>query len=139
MVKYWMASVSKEHTEHGVNGGFIQVCHGKKAPLQRMKKGDFIIIYSSRIKMSSTEKLQHFTAIGKVTDDETYSFQMTETFIPFRRNIEFYNCQESSIIPLIDQLDFIADKKFWGYPFRYGHFEISEKDFNLIASKMLQK
>lgn len=137
MIRYWIASVSKEHTEHGVEGKFIQVCHGKKAPLQRMKKGDHIIIYSSKIKMEDSEKLQRFTAIGKVMDDEVYSFQMTETFIPFRRNIEFYDCKECSIAPLIDQLDFIENKKFWGYPFRYGHFEISEKDFNLIASKML--
>ncbi|WP_336960082.1 EVE domain-containing protein [Chryseobacterium contaminans] len=137
MIRYWMASVSKEHTERGVEGSFIQVCHGKKTPLQRMKKGDYIIVYSSKIKMNSPEKLQSFTAIGKVMDEEVYSFQMTETFIPFRRNIEFYDCKECSIIPLIDQLDFIENKKFWGYPFRYGHFEISEKDFNLIASKMI--
>lgn len=136
MIRYWMASVSKEHTERGIEGKFIQVCHGKKAPLQRMKKGDYIIIYSSKIKMESSEKLQSFTAIGKVIDDEVYSFPMTETFIPFRRNIEFYDCKDCSIIPLIDQLDFIENKKFWGYAFRYGHFEISEKDFKLIASKM---
>lgn len=136
MIQYWMASVSKEHTERGVEGQFIQVCHGKKAPLQKMKKGDYIIVYSSKTTMSSSEKLQAFTAIGKVMDDDVYSFQMTETFIPFRRNIEFYDCKECSIIPLIDQLDFIENKKFWGYPFRYGHFEISEKDFKLIASKM---
>lgn len=136
MIQYWMASVSKEHTERGVEGQFIQVCHGKKAPLQKMKKGDYIIVYSSKTTMNSSEKLQAFTAIGKVMDDDVYSFQMTETFIPFRRNIEFYDCKECSIIPLIDQLDFIENKKFWGYPFRYGHFEISEKDFKLIASKM---
>ncbi|MBP2616268.1 EVE domain-containing protein [Chryseobacterium jejuense] len=137
MIRYWMASVSKEHTERGVEGNFIQVCHGKKAPLQRMKKGDYIIVYSSKIKMNSSEKLQNFTAIGKVMGEEVYSFQMTETFNPFRRDIEFYDCKECSIIPLIDQLDFIENKKFWGYPFRYGLFEISEKDFNLIASKMI--
>lgn len=136
MIQYWMASVSKEHTERGVEGQFIQVCHGKKTPLQKMKKGDYIIVYSSKTTMSNSEKLQAFTAIGKVMDDDVYSFQMTETFIPFRRNIEFYDCKECSIIPLIDQLDFIENKKFWGYPFRYGHFEISEKDFKLIASKM---
>ncbi|WP_160138757.1 EVE domain-containing protein [Chryseobacterium sp. c4a] len=136
MTRYWIASVSREHTELGVEGKFIQVCHGKKAPLQRMKKGDYIIVYSSKIKMSSPAKLQAFTAIGKIIEDEIYSFQMTETFIPFRRNVEFYDCKKCSIIPLIEELDFIENKKFWGYPFRYGHFEISEKDFNLIASKM---
>ena len=137
MKKYWIASLSKEHALLGAEGNFIQVCHGKKAPLQRMKKGDSIVVYSSKEKMNSTEKLQHFTAIGTVTDDLVYPFKMTDAFIPFRKNIAFYDCRECSILPLIDHLDFIENKKFWGYPFRYGHFEISEKDFNLIASNML--
>jgi hypothetical protein len=29
MIQYWMASVSKEHTERG-GRQIIQVCHGKK-------------------------------------------------------------------------------------------------------------
>jgi predicted RNA-binding protein len=137
MTRFWIASISKEHTLRGINGNFIQACHGKKAPLKRMSKGDYIVIYSSKTTMSSGEKYQKFTAIGKVTDDDTYSFQMTESFIPFRRNIRFYECDECSIIPLINELGFIENKKMWGYPFRYGFFEISEKDFSLIASKMI--
>jgi hypothetical protein len=35
-------------------------------------------------------------------------------------------------------LDFIKNKKAWGYPFRFGFFEISENDFNRITEKMLQ-
>lgn len=65
------------------------------------------------------------------------NFEITENFIPFRRNIAFLECEECSIILLIAELDFIENKKMCGYPFRYGFFEISEKDFNLIASKML--
>jgi len=137
-VKYWIATISKEHTQRGVNGGFIQVCHGKQAPLKRMKKGDYLIVYSSKISMEGNEKCQTFTAIGKVKDDEVYQFQMTENFKPFRRNIDFIECSESSIIPLINDLEFIPNKKSWGYPFRFGFFEIKENDFNLIASKILQ-
>ena len=48
-IKYWVATVSKEHTLRGVAGGFMQVCHGKQAPLKRMKKGDYLIVYSSKI------------------------------------------------------------------------------------------
>jgi len=42
-----------------------------------------------------------------------------------------------SILPLVDQLSFIKNKKYWGYAFRYGHFEIPEVDFKLIADNML--
>jgi hypothetical protein len=60
-------------------------------------------------------------------DEEALFLSNDKTFIPFRRNIEFYDCRECPIIPLIDELDFIENKKFWGYPFRYGHFEILKK------------
>lgn len=137
-VKYWIAAISKEHTLRGVNGGFIQVCHGKPGPLKRMKKGDFLLVYSSKITMEGKEKHQAFTAVGKVRDEEVYPFQMTENFRPFRRNIDFLECTEASILPLIEKLEFIPDKKSWGYPFRFGFFEINRNDFIFITSKMLK-
>ena len=136
--KYWIAAISKEHTMRGVNGGFIQVCHGKQAPLKRMKKGDYILVYSSKITMDGNEKCQKFTALGQVIDDEVYPFKMSENFIPFRRNIQFLQCTETSIIPLINELEFIIQKKHWGYPFRFGFFEIKENDFNTLTTKMLE-
>ena len=135
--KFWIAAISKEHTQRGINDNFIQVCHGKQAPLKRMKKGDYLLVYSSKITMEGNEKCQAFTAVGKVSDDAIYQFEMTENFKPFRRNIQFLKCQEISIIPLIDALEFIENKKSWGYPFRFGFFEIKENDFNFITSKML--
>ncbi len=134
--KYWVATISKEHTQRGVSGGFIQVCHGKQAPLKRMKKGDYLLVYSSKITMEGNEKCQAFTAVGQVKDKEVYQFEMTENFKPFRRSIEFLESEEVSILPLISDLEFILNKKSWGYPFRFGFFEINENDFNLIASKM---
>lgn len=138
MAKYWIAAISREHILKGIEGNFIQVCHGKQAPLKRMSKGDFILIYSSRVTMTDKEKYQRFTAIGQIVDDNIYQYQMAEDFNPFRRKIHFIPCGEYPIIPLIDQLDFIQDKQRWGYPFRYGFFEISEKDYQVIASKMIK-
>jgi predicted RNA-binding protein len=137
MSRYWIATISKEHAQLAIKGSFIQVCHGKEAPLKRMKKDDYILIYSSKIKMMENEKYQMFTALGKVSDDRVYPFQMTEQFKPFRRNIEFLKCNEVSILSMIENLEFITDKKHWGYPFRYGFFEINENDFNFITSKMI--
>lgn len=135
--RFWIAVVSKEHVLRGVEGGFMQACHGKKGPLVRMKKGDGFLFYSGKISMDGNEKCQEFTAIGEVKDDLVYQFQMSENFIPFRRNIDFLESNSVSILPLIDDLEFIQDKKYWGYNFRFGFLEIGEKDFNFIQSKMI--
>jgi hypothetical protein len=136
--KYWLAVVSKEHTMRGVTGSFVQVCHGKQAPLKRMKPNDWLLVYSPKLSMEGDKKCQAFTAIGQAMDEEVYPFQMTPTFRPFRRNIKFYDCEETSILPLTNELEFIQNKKSWGFPFRFGFFEVNETDFNLIVSKMLK-
>lgn len=136
--RYWIAAVSREHAERGVQGGFIQVCHGKQTPLKRMKKGDFLLVYSSKVSMQGNDKCQAFTAVGQVSGDDVYDFQMTEDFKPFRRNIEFLECEEVPLIPLIGDLEFIVNKKSWGYPFRFGFFEIKKNDFDRITSNMLK-
>lgn len=136
MAKYWMASISKEHTLRGIKGSFIQVCHGKEGPLKRMSKGDHVIVYSSKIAMSDKEKYQQFTAIGEIIEEDIYQYRMTEDFTPFRRKVQFMASRDCPVIPLIEQLDFIQNKQKWGYPFRFGLFEISKKDYQLIASKM---
>lgn len=88
--------------------------------------------------MEGQSKCQKFTAIGQINDDEIYEFEMSPDFKPFRRKINFLDCREISILPLIDRLDFIGNKKFWGYPFKFGLFEINENDFNLVTSQMLK-
>lgn len=135
--KYWVVVASKDHVMRGVAGEFMQANHGKEAPLKRMKSGDWVIFYSPKQVLEETEKCQAFTAIGQVSDDKIYQHAMTETFVPFRRNVTFYTCHEVSILPLIDDLDFIQNKKSWGYAFRFGFFEIGEKDFKLIYKNML--
>lgn len=136
-LKYWIGVASRDHVRKGVIGGFAQLCHGKEAPLKRMNKGDWIIYYSSKENMEDTNKpYQKFTAIGTVTDDKVYPFDMGNGFIPYRRNISFIRCEEALIRPLIPHLSFIKDKKRWSYPFRFGHLEISEEDFKLIARQM---
>ncbi|MGV4413561.1 EVE domain-containing protein [Chryseobacterium sp. T1] len=135
--KYWVIVASKDHVKNGIEAGIAQACHGKISPLKRMKKGDFIIYYSGKQTMGKPDKCQEFTALGKVIDDEIYQFQVSEDFCPSRRNIEFEQSKDVSIIPLIDELDFIQNKKSWGYPFRFGFFEINQHDFDIISSQML--
>ena len=136
--KYWIIVVSKDHVKNGISNGISQACHGKSSPLRRMRKGNFVIYYSGKEAMGKPDKCQEFTALGKVIDDEIYQFQVSPEFCPSRRNIEFSECEAASILPLIDNLDFIHNKKSWGYPFRPGFFEINKHDFDLISTQMLQ-
>lgn len=136
MTKYWIGVASKEHVERGVLGGFAQVCHGKAGPLNRMEGGDWIVYYSPTVKFKQKGPCQSFTAIGKIKGGEAYLFSMSEDFTPWRRDVDFVKSKEIPIQPLIDQLPFIKDKKKWGYPFRWGCFEIQEQDFQIIAKAM---
>lgn len=135
--KYWVIVASKDHVKQGMAEGIAQACHGKSSPLKRMKKDDVVIYYSGKQTLGKPDKCQEFTAIGKITDDDVYQFRVSEDFCPSRRRIDFMPGRDISILPLIDDLEFIKNKTSWGYPFRFGFFEINQNDFNLIASKML--
>lgn len=136
VMRYWIGVASKEHVMRGVKGGFAQVCHGKEGPLKQMQPGDWIIYYSPTIEFGGKDQCRAFTAIGQIEYGEPYPFRMSDDFVPYRRNVKFFSANEISILPFIDSLTFIQDKKKWGFPFRRGCFRISEGDFHLIAVEM---
>lgn len=137
--KYWIIVASKDHVKSALAQGIAQACHGKVSPLKRMCKGDFIVYYSGKQVLGRLQVCQEFTAIGKVMDEQIYQLRLSENFCPSRRNIEFLPNRDVSILPLISRLNFIHDKKNWGYPFRFGLLEIDRHDFELISSQMLEK
>jgi predicted RNA-binding protein len=139
MEKYWVVVASKDHARRGVQGGFIQANHGKAGPLKRIRPQDWVIVYSPKETFEGDAKLQAFTAIGQAVDDQVYAVSMTSDFHPFRRNVHFYPCQDAPVAPLVDDLQFITNKKSWGFPFRFGFFEIKEEDFTRIRSTLLPK
>lgn len=132
-MKYWVNTISKEHVLRGKTGGFTQANHGKIQGVKRLKKGDLVVFYSGKTAYPDGDPYQKFTAMGRVTDDEPYQVEMTPSFHPFRRNLEFYEIEEAEIKPLITELSFIKDPTHWGFPFMRGLFEIPESDFKKIA------
>jgi EVE domain len=134
--RYWVAVASKDHVARGVEGGFAQVAHGKRVPLERMAAGDLIAYYSGKLRFADKVPCRAFTAIGRVTGDDVYQHDMGNGFLPFRRNIDFFDAKEAPIEPLIERLSFIKDKRRWGYPLRRGYFEIAKDDFEVIARAM---
>ncbi len=139
MTRYWINTISKDHVQKGVSGGFAQADHGKNTRLKRLGKGDYLIFYSPKTSLKDGETLQAFTAIGIIDDNAPYQVEMTADFQPWRRKVKFLDSEEAKVKPLLEHLSFIKDKQHWGYPFRMGLFEIQKADFELIANAMSVK
>lgn len=136
MSAYWIAVASAEHVRRGRAAGFMQVNHGKAAPLRRVKPGDGIVYYSPNTVLGEKDGLQAFTAIGTVREGEPYQGDMGAGFTPFRRDVAWAKAEEAPIKPLLDRLHFTVAKSNWGYQLRFGLFEIGDHDFRVIAEAM---
>ncbi|CAN7249319.1 EVE domain-containing protein [Bosea sp. LjRoot9] len=133
---HWFAVAAAEHVRRGLSGGFMQVCHGKGAPLRRIKPGDHVVYYSPTGTFGGLDRLQAFTAIGRVRDKEPYRADMGNGFQPFRRDVDWLEAQEAPIRPLLDRLHLTAGQRNWGYQFRFGLLRAEVHDFEIIATAM---
>ena len=136
MSRHWIAVACAEHARRGRALGIMQVCHGKGAPLRRLKAGDGVVYYSPTASLGGKDRLQSFTTIGRVTDDRTYQADTGAGFRPFRRDVCYAAAQDAPVAPLLDRLEFTRGKRNWGYAFRFGLVEISAADFAVIADAM---
>ena len=135
-MQYWINTISRAHALAGVAGGFTQADHGRDTRLRKLQRGDWLVFYSPRTEFRGGAALQAFTAIGRISDDTPFQVEMSESFHPWRRAVAFVPSQEAPIRPLVADLEFIADKAHWGFPFRRGLFQIERADFMRIAAAM---
>ncbi len=137
MTKNWVAVASAEHVHIGRAGGFMQVNHGKLAPLKRIHPLDMVVYYSPTEVLRQPDGLQSFTALGQVKPLEPYQASMHGgKFRPFRRDVTWHKTKVAPIRPLLEALDFTRGNPNWGYKFRFGLFEISAADMGVISEAM---
>lgn len=136
MSGHWIAVASAEHVRRGKREGFMQVSHGKAAPLKRIRPGDRVVYYSPTITLGGKDRLQAFTAIGAVAARAPWQADMGGGFQPFRREVHWLAAREAPIRPLLERLSFSAGKANWGSALRFGVFNIPEDDFAVIAAAM---
>lgn len=132
----WIAVASAEHVGIGVAQGFMQVCHGKAAPLRRLSPGDHVAFYSPTWSFRGADRLQAFTALGIVAPGQPYPARMDGGFHPFRRDMRWAAVRPAPIRPLLGALAFVGAGGSWGYRFRFGLFEIAAADMLVIADAM---
>lgn len=142
MSRNWLAVASAEHVAIGRGQGFMQVSHGKAAPLRRIQPGDRVVYYSPNRRywpshaLRDKDRLQSFTALGTVKEGAPYRADMGEGFLPYRRDVAWHDAAETSLALLKAKLAFTQAPN-WGYRLRQGLVEISEQDMTIIAEAML--
>ncbi len=114
----------------------MQVCHGKSAPLKRVQLGDRVAYYAPALAMGGKQPFQHFVSIGLVQPGSPFEHDMGGGFVPWRRHVAYVPAQEAPIAPLLDRFEFVESRQRWGYKFRFGLFEITPHDMQLIAQAM---
>ena len=141
MSKNWLVVASADHAAMGSNGGFVQACHGKPAPMHRLQPGDRVVCYSPSQRYSPShasrakDRLQAFTAIGTVRDGVPYRAEMGAGFQPWRRDVAWHDAEPVALSALQGALAFLQEKN-WGYRLRQGLVEISAADMTAIAEAM---
>ncbi|KAF0978808.1 hypothetical protein FDP41_001878 [Naegleria fowleri] len=140
--KYWLIVASKDHIARGIEWGIAQACHGNCDPLSKMKAGDRIVFYSSKLKFeggnSKANQCHAFTALATVNEeDKPYQVTVSDEFKPWRIKVDFdTDMQDVPVKKLLNELEFITNKKSWGMSFRNGHRSIAREDFLKIESAM---
>ena len=132
----WVAVASAEHVAIGRAQGFMQVGHGKGAPLKRLHAGDRIAYYSPVRVFGTKDVCQGFTALGTVRDERVYQGRMVNGFEPWRKDVDWLEAHEAPIRALLDALSFTQGKAHWGYALRFGLLKVTANDMTLIAQAM---
>ena len=132
----WIAVASADHVARGRAEGFMQVCHGKPAPLHRLRPGDRVVYYSPTRTLGGREPVRAFTALGMVKVGEPYQFDMGGGFVPWRRDVGWSAADSAPITPLLPLMAWTTGQRNWAYPLRFGLFAISRPDLQCIARAM---
>ncbi len=132
----WVNTVSLDHVEAAVEGGFTQADHGANTRLRRPRPGDQMVFYSPRTSLHGGTPVRQFTALATITGERPYQVKISEDFQPWRLAVQFRPSVRVDAKPLVEQLSFVKDPSHWGLPFRRGLFTIPENDFLLISGSM---
>jgi hypothetical protein len=134
----WLGVVSADHTQRAVDGGFIQLNHGKRYGVARLQQGDGFVIYSPTERYGEKTPLRAFTALGVVADTAPYQAEAMNmgshgVVQPWRRRIEFLPVHRADVKAVELRL---TQQPNWGYQLRRGLVPLEPEDFETLRSLM---
>ncbi|KPN61549.1 EVE domain-containing protein [Aliiroseovarius crassostreae] len=132
---HWIAVISRAHARIAAQSGFLQVCHGKAAPLRRTSAGDEVFIYCPREEMRGGAQLKRVEYRCTFNDDRVYQVEQAPGFTPFRKDVTFDTGFAGRPIHDVPGLELTANPN-WGMLARRGFFEISAHDAGLLRASL---
>jgi len=132
----WIAVAWDEHLRLGRSNGFMQVSHGKSAPLRRVEPGDRVVFYSPTDAFRGKDKLQSFTAIGVVKEGRSISSRHGRRILPVPSGCHLANGRGDTDPDACRAAGVHEGNRNWGYQLRSGLAEISELDMLRIVRAM---
>ena len=138
MTNYWIGVASLAHVKAGIDGGYAQLGFGKRSTIAPLKSGDWIAFYSPRTEIEDGNRVQAFTAIGRISSGDIYQVDLGAGFKPFRLPCKYRkSARDAKVHPLLARLSVTRDDgDHWGVRFRQSRISITRTDMVRIASAM---
>ncbi|MFV2033855.1 MAG: EVE domain-containing protein [Halocynthiibacter sp.] len=137
--KYWIGVVHLGQARAVALAGFVAFSHGKRSAVEKVHAGDRVIFYAPKTDFDG-EPVQAFVCLATVTGAAPRQLPMPGTdFRPWALDAAFERIREMPIRPMLHDLTFIKNPRYWGMAFRRSLFQISSVDFDHIASALMAK
>ena len=135
--KYWVSVIAATHAGFAMDQGIAAFSKGKRSSVARVSRGDHFVYYSPKTGISEGDPVQAFTALGEITGDAEIEMPWADTGVmAWIKEASYEVIRPAPVKPMIEDLSFVTNPRYWGMAFRRGQFEISAEDFNRIAHAM---
>jgi len=132
----WIAVACAEHVRRGREGGFMQVCHGRKPRSGACgpAMGSSITPRPSPLAARSDTGPSRLP-VSRSPASPTHS-TWGAGFRPWRRNVRWHAAGEIRVASVLDRLGFATGRRNWAYGLRFGLMAIPPEDFGVILLAM---
>ncbi|MCP5086136.1 MAG: EVE domain-containing protein [Rhodobacteraceae bacterium] len=135
--RFWVGVVAADHIEIAKAERVCAFTLGKETAVAKLSPGDRFVIYSPKTGFGEGETVQAFTALGTVGAGVPYEMPWAGTESnAWVRDAKYADAVQTPIKPMLEDLSFITNPRFWGMAFRRSLFEIGTEDFEKIEKAM---
>ena len=137
----WLGVVSADHASQAAGQNWIQLNHGRRNSLTRLRRGDGFVFYSPTQRLGDRKPLRAVTQLGIVADDgpfqadELVQMREADPVHPWRRIVRFTPARPVPVGDLAGQLD-LTRRPGWGHSLRFGLVALSVNDFEVLRRAM---
>lgn len=135
--QFWIAVVHHAMVKTMQEHSFAAFSHGKRSAADKLNTDDEVIFYAPRSEFEGAP-VQAFVALARIAIGEVEERPFPGTDLTtWARPARFVaNVHEVPVKPMLEELSFVSNPRYWGMAFRRSLFRIERPDFELISRAM---